>query len=78
MAVLRSVTEQEKIMAMMIKVKGMTCGHCAESTRKALEGVDGISNVRVDLESGEVIFDGAADMNVIKTAVAKAGYEVVD
>ena len=60
----------------MIKVQGMKCQHCAGSTKKALEGIDGISNVQVDLDSGQVRFDGTADLNVIKAAVSKAGFDV--
>jgi len=61
-----------------IKVQGMKCQHCAGSTKKALEEIDGISNVQVDLDSGQVRFDGAADMEAIKAAVSKAGFEVVE
>ena len=60
----------------MIKVQGMKCQHCAGSTKKALEGIDGISNVQVDLDNGQVRFDGTADLNVIKAAVSKAGFDV--
>jgi len=61
-----------------IKVQGMKCQHCAGSTKKALEGIDGISNAQVDLDTGEVTFDGSADMETIKAAVSKAGFQVVD
>ena len=68
--------KQENDMA-TIKVQGMKCQHCAGSTQKALEGIDGISNVQVDLDSGQVSFDGTADMEIIKAAVSKAGFEVI-
>ena len=60
-----------------VKVEGMKCQHCAGSTKKALEGIDGISNAEVDLDKGEVTFDGSADMETIKAAVSKAGFTVV-
>ena len=69
--------DEEKSMA-SIKVQGMKCQHCADSTRKALEEIPGISNVRVQLDSGEVRFDGAADMETIKAAIAAAGYQLVE
>ena len=75
--ILKLVTEQENDVA-TIKVQGMKCQHCAGSTKKALEGIDGISNARVDLDKGEVTFDGSADMDAIKAAVSKAGFQVVD
>ncbi len=62
----------------VITVKGMKCQHCAGSTKKALEDIDGIFNVVVDLEKKQVSFDGSADMEKIKIAVSGAGFEVVD
>jgi copper chaperone len=61
-----------------IKVQGMKCRHCAGSTQKALEGIDGISNVTVDLDRGEAAFEGSADKEIIKAAVARAGFQVVE
>ena len=68
--------QQENEMA-TIKVQGMKCQHCSGSTKKALEAIDGISNVQVDLDSGQVSFDGTADIETIKAAVSKAGFEVI-
>jgi copper chaperone CopZ len=61
-----------------IKVEGMKCQHCAGSTKKALEGIDGISNAEVNLDAGEVTFEGSAEMEAIRAAVSKAGFRVVD
>ena len=63
----------------IIKIKGMSCNHCVMATTKALNEVDGISNVRVDLEKGEASFDEASpvDMNTVKDKIKKAGFEVV-
>jgi copper chaperone len=61
-----------------IKVQGMKCQHCAGSTRKALEDINGISNVQVDLDKGEVSFDGDADHETIKAAIAGAGFQLVE
>lgn len=60
-----------------LKVQGMKCQHCAGSTKNALEGIDGISNAEVDLDKGEVHFDGSADMETIKAAVKNVGFQVV-
>jgi copper chaperone len=62
----------------VITVNGMKCQHCAGSTKKALEGIDGITNAVVDLEKNQVSFEGNADMETIKAAVAGAGFEVVE
>lgn len=62
-----------------LKVKGMSCQHCVMSVTKALNHLDGIQNVQVDLEKGEVRFDNikAVAMDRIVKAITEAGYEVV-
>jgi len=60
-----------------IKIKGMSCGHCVNSTKKALEAIDGISNVLVDLEKAEASYDGDIDLAVIKKTISGIGFEVV-
>ena len=62
-----------------IKIKGMSCNHCVMAATKALNEVDGISNVSVDLEKGEAAFDEATpvDINIIKEKIKNAGFEVV-
>ncbi len=63
---------------MTIKVEGMKCQHCVANTKKALQELEGVSNVRVDLEKGEVSFDGDASMEGIKAAIAAKGFKVID
>ena len=60
-----------------IKIKGMSCGHCVGSTKKALEAIEGISNVEVDLDKAEARYDGDVDLEVIKKAISSIGFEVV-
>ncbi|MBU0663393.1 MAG: heavy-metal-associated domain-containing protein [Proteobacteria bacterium] len=60
-----------------IKIKGMSCQHCVGSTRKALEAIPGISNVQIDLEKGEVTFDGQIDGQIVKDAIISIGFEVI-
>lgn len=58
-------------------VKGMTCNHCAMAVTKALNGVSGVSEARVDLAKGEatVTYDPAtASTAKMKEAVEDAGY----
>jgi len=40
-----------------IKIKGMSCRHCVLAVSKALSAVDGVKDVRVDLEKGEASFE---------------------
>ena len=61
-----------------IKIKGMTCNHCVMAVTKALEKIDGVNDVKVDLAKGEATFDEVkpVDMEVIKERIRKAGYDV--
>ena len=61
-----------------VKIRGMKCQHCVQATTKALEEVDGVSNVRVDLDKDQATFEGDVSPDVIKEAIAKIGFEVVD
>lgn len=36
----------------VLKVQGMTCGHCVKSVTDALENVDGVRRAQVDLQAG--------------------------
>lgn len=60
-----------------IKVKGMSCQHCVASVTKALNEIDGISKVTVDLEKGEAAYeeDKPVDREKVKEAINKIGFE---
>jgi copper chaperone len=66
-------------MATILKVKGMSCQHCVMSVTKALNQLEGIQNIQVDLQKGEVRFDNtkALASNRIEKAIEVAGYEVI-
>jgi len=62
-----------------IKIDGMRCAHCQASVTKALEDIEGVSNVQVNLENKEATFEESApvDIAVLKEAIAKIGFEVI-
>jgi len=62
-----------------IKVKGMSCGHCAAAVSRALEGLPGVTGVQVDLASGRVTYESAAAVSPddLARVIKAAGYEVV-
>ncbi len=62
-----------------VKVKGMSCQHCVMAVTKSLQKLEGVRNVRVDLERGEVRFDNpnGVEKAKIEKAVIDAGFEVV-
>ena len=61
-----------------VKVKGMSCNHCVMAVSKALNQIDGVSNVQVDLEKGEATLEHGAsvEMAQIKQQIEKAGYQL--
>jgi len=66
-------------MATTLKVKGMSCQHCVMSVTKALGQLNGVKNVQVNLDKGEVRFDNTKEVasNRIEKAISDAGYEVI-
>ncbi|MCJ2165422.1 MULTISPECIES: cation transporter [unclassified Pseudodesulfovibrio] len=62
----------------VIKVKGMSCQHCVKSVTETMEKI-GATDVSVDLLSGDVTYaeNTPIDMNVIKDAITKIGFEYV-
>ena len=61
-----------------IKIKGMSCQHCVMAVARALNAIDGIENVQVDLKTETASYDETrpVDTVVITEAVKKAGYNV--
>ncbi len=59
-------------------VTGMTCGHCAASVTEEVEGIAGVSEVAVDVESGAVTVTSEAPLeeSVVRAAVEEAGYQL--
>ncbi|MBU0908779.1 MAG: cation transporter [Proteobacteria bacterium] len=63
-----------------VKINGMRCAHCSGSVTKALESIDGISNVKVDLDKGEATYaeSRAVPLASIRDAISKIGFEVAE
>ena len=63
-----------------LNVKGMSCDHCKASVEDSLNALDGVSNVKVDLDSGKVnvTYDEAKVKQVkLQEAIEDQGYDVV-
>lgn len=67
-------------MRKLVKIKGMTCGHCSARVEKMLKGVEGVTDAVVDLEGENAIVNLSAPVenDLIREAVDDAGYEVLD
>lgn len=59
-------------------VEGMTCQHCAASVSEEVSEIPGVTDVRVDVESGVVlvISDVAIEADSVAGAVVEAGYRL--
>jgi len=66
-------------MKTVLKIEGMSCAHCVQHVKEALEAIEGVKSAKVSLkeksatlEHGEII-----NMAVLKAAVEEAGYQVI-
>ena len=63
-----------------IQVDGMTCDHCVETVTKAVNSLDGISQVAEDLDKKQVSVDfdeSRTDLDAISSKIIEVGFEVV-
>ena len=62
-----------------VNVSGMTCGHCVSSVTMELSLLPSVTEVDIDLASGQVTItsDSALDHAQLATAIDEAGYELV-
>ncbi|MBQ3103428.1 MAG: heavy-metal-associated domain-containing protein, partial [Oscillospiraceae bacterium] len=69
----KEITTMKKV----IGVEGMMCPHCSAHVEKALKGVDGVSEVTVDLEGkkAHVVLGAEVSDEVLMAVVKEAGYE---
>lgn len=63
-----------------IKVKGVSCAHCAAAVTRALSSLPGVTEVQVDLAGGRVTYQsqGGASRQDVVLAIKAAGYEVAE
>ncbi len=57
-----------------LAIQGMTCGHCAGTVQKALQGVAGVKAARVSLPEAKAWVEGDADPQALIRAVDEEGY----
>ena len=72
-------TVSENVTTAVYTVSGMTCGHCVNSVTEEVGAIDGVRNVDVVLETGQVTVTSAAPLPVeaVQAAVDEAGYTLV-
>lgn len=59
-------------------VTGMTCEHCVGAVRGEVSRIPGVTDVQVDLSSGQVTVESDApiDIETVRASVDEAGYEL--
>lgn len=73
----QTVKPKEIIMEKKLSVEGMMCQHCVAHVKKALEGVEGVEEAVVDLDSNSATAKLSADVadQALVNAIVDAGYE---
>lgn len=68
-----------KTMEKTMKIEGMMCGHCEANVKKALEGLDGVTEAVVSHENGTAVVKLSSEVanDVLKKAVEDKDYTVV-
>jgi copper ion binding protein len=63
-----------------IIIEGMMCMHCVKHAKEALEELNGVTKVDVDLESKTALIEADREISgdEIKAAIEEVGYEVVN
>jgi copper chaperone len=64
----------------VITVTGMSCEHCEKAVRAEISAIPGVSQVVVNVASGEVkiLAESAPDMAALRAAVEEAGYQLAE
>ena len=59
-----------------LQIDGMSCQHCVGSVKEALEAIEGLSEVVVDLDAGKAAFTNAGvDRETIRSAIRSIGFD---
>lgn len=64
----------------VLKVDGMSCEHCVNAITKAVGALDGVDEVKVDLNQKTVTVthdEAKAPLNKIKLEIEDQGYDIV-
>lgn len=60
----------------VLKVEGMSCGHCVRAVTEAVHARDAAAKVAVDLAAGTVTLETTAPRAALAEAIAAEGYVV--
>lgn len=65
-------------MQKVLKIEGMMCNHCVAHVTKALQAIEGVSEVSVDLKKKTAVVQTTVELadETFVAAITEAGYEV--
>lgn len=61
-----------------ILIEGMKCEHCVGHVREALEGLEGVTSVTVNLSENCAIVEATTSNEKLKEVIEEEGYDVVN
>ena len=73
-----NVEKESNNMQKTLKIEGMMCQHCVAHVTKALQGINGVTNVEVNLKKKTAVVEFSEDVSneTLTAAIVDAGYEV--
>lgn len=63
-----------EIMTRKFKVEGMSCSHCSGRVTDTIKALPGVTDVKIDLNSGTAEVSGDVEASTVEKAVSEAGY----
>lgn len=60
-----------------ILIEGMSCGHCVSHIEEALGRINGVSNIKVNLEEKYAIVYTDVKSELLKEVIEEEGYDVI-
>ena len=63
----------------VVKIEGMSCGHCAKSVEEGIKKLEGVKSVKVDLENknATITYKDEIDLDQVKATVEELEYTFV-
>lgn len=60
-----------------INIDGMSCNHCVSHVKEALEQIEGVKLIEVNLEGKHALVETEVADNILISAIDDEGYDVI-
>lgn len=71
--------KKEKLMNKIIKIEGMMCNHCVDHVTEALNNIENVKVIEVNLKDKKAIVEvNSVNDDILKEAIVQAGYTVIE